>query len=79
MGGVVGATGPAARHTGHQAKRRPEAPAQSAPPVGGREDGTSKGSVRIGDYGPGVQTQATNRLRKVNATIGSGTDRQEGR
>ena len=27
-------------------KRRPEAPAQSAPPVGGREDGTLEGPVR---------------------------------
>ena len=54
-------------------KERPEAPAQSAPPVGGREDGTSKGSVRNRDYEPGVQTQATNRLRNFNETIGSGT------
>src|SRR5690242_10384098 len=32
--------------SGFEAKKRPGAPAQSVPPVGGREDGTSKGSVR---------------------------------
>ena len=63
-----------------QERERPEAPAQSAPPVGGREDGTSKGSVRDRDYGAGVQTQAPNRLRNFNATIGSRTDaRRAGR
>ena len=48
-------------------KERPEAPAQSAPPVGGREDGTSKGSVRETQYDRGVQTQDLIRLRNANA------------
>src|SRR5262245_1938887 len=54
-------------------KERPEAPAQSAPPVGGREDGTSKGSVREKHYADVVQAQDGNRLRNANATPGAAT------
>src|SRR5919198_1092151 len=45
-------------------KSGPEAPAQSAPPVGGREDGTLEGPVRPIRYEPRVQPREAIRLRK---------------
>jgi hypothetical protein len=45
-------------------KNGPEAPAQSAPPVGGREDGTLEGPVRLVRYEPRVQPREAIRLRK---------------
>ncbi len=53
-------------------KKRPGAPAQSVPPVGGREDGTSKvrPSPRLCRV---VQTQGAIRLRNPNGPIVRGT------